>query len=424
MLRRMQSISAKARRVAREPGRALKYALYRAQLRLPVDPGLAVYSAYWNASYSCNPAAIYEKARELAPHIRGVWVVKPDRVANIPAGVDYVVEESPAYFRVMARAKYFISNANFPEYVVKRPGSVVVQTHHGTPLKFMGMDGLTFAGRKGKGSAELRTLVARWDYSIAANPHSTEAWNSAFPGGYESLEYGYPRNDILVNAAPDHGARVRAQLGIEPGKQVILYAPTHRGSNGRNMSGFLDVPALAGSLGPDAVILMRAHYFYEDKPAARGGSAQVLDVTGHPRVEDLYLAADVLITDYSSTMFDYAVLDRPIVIYAEDWEQYRTTRGAYFDILDAHPGAVATTQDELVGLFASGAVDSEPARQRRAAFRQRFCALEDGRAGERVVRRVLLGEQLDHRPATAPKVPQQVVRGDQPAQPEHLTALS
>ncbi|WP_155390197.1 CDP-glycerol glycerophosphotransferase family protein [Catellatospora paridis] len=424
MLRRIRSISAKARRVTRQPSRALKYALYRAQLRLPLDEHLAVYSAYWNAAYSCNPAAIYEKARELAPHIRGVWVVKADRVANIPAGVDYVIEESPAYFRAMARAKYFISNANFPEYIVKRPGSVVVLTHHGTPLKLMGMDGLTFAGRDGTGSAELRRLVARWDYSIAANPFSTEAWRTAFPGGYESLEYGYPRNDVLVSATPEHGVRVRAELGIEPGKRVILYAPTHRGSTPGARSSYLDAAALAESLGPDTVILARSHYFYEDRPSAAAGAARVVDVTTHPRVEDLYLAADVLITDYSSTMFDFAVLDRPIAVYAADWSYYRRSRGAYFDIAEAHPGVIATTQDELVALFASGAVDGPDARQRRAAFRERFCALEDGRASERVVRRVLLGEQVDHRPTTASRVPQQATRADRPAATAQQPALS
>ncbi|MEU7821192.1 CDP-glycerol glycerophosphotransferase family protein [Catellatospora sp. NPDC049133] len=415
MLRRMRSVSAKARRVTRQPSRALKYALYRAQLRLPLDEQLAVYSAYWNAAYSCNPAAIYEKARELAPHIRGVWVVKADRVRNIPAGVDYVVEESPAYFRAMARAKYFISNANFPEYVVKRPGSVVVLTHHGTPLKLMGLDGLTFAGRDGTGSAELRKVVAKWDYSIAANPFSTQAWNTAFPGRYESLEYGYPRNDILVNAKPEHRDRVRAELGIAPGRRVVLYAPTHRGGNAGKTSVYLDVAALAEALGPDAVVLTRSHYFYEDRPSAAAGAARVVDVTSHPRVEDLYLAADVLITDYSSTMFDFAVLDRPIAVYASDWSYYKRTRGAYFDIAEEHPGVFATTQEQLFELFASGAVDGEDARLRRAAFRERFCALEDGRAAERVVRRVLLGEQVDHRPAAAPRVPRQATPADQPA---------
>jgi CDP-glycerol glycerophosphotransferase len=90
-------------------------------------------------------------------------------------------------------------------------------------------------------------------------------------------------------------------------------------------------------------------------------------------------------------MFDYAVLDRPIVIHAPDWDVYRELRGTYFDLLAEPPGAVARTDEELLDLFASGAVYEADAT--RAAFRARFAALDDGRAAERVVRRVWLGER-------------------------------
>jgi len=399
----LRRVLTRVRWLARQSTRALKYLWYRICLRLPLDRRLAVYCAYSGLGYGCNPAAIYEKAKELAPEVRGVWLVKAHRVTSVPDGVDYVVEESFAYFRAMARATYFISNVNFADYVVKRRGSVHVQTHHGTPLKLMGIDGLTHGGRSGKGSDNVRRRVGRWDFSIAANRHSTEAWCTAYPGTFESLEYGYPRNDILVNASPEHGARVRAVLGIEPGQQVILYAPTHRGRNADRFAGHLDVVALAEALGPDTVILLRAHYFY-DSPRQRPstGSARVVEVTSYPTVEDLYLAADVLITDYSSTMFDYAVLDRPIVVFAPDWQQYRASRGVYFDIFEERPGVVVTTQAELIERFAANTIDDDGARRRRAAFRERFCALEDGRASERVVRRVLLGERVVH-PAAAPR---------------------
>jgi CDP-glycerol glycerophosphotransferase len=109
-------------------------------------------------------------------------------------------------------------------------------------------------------------------------------------------------------------------------------------------------------------------------------------------VEELCLAADVLVTDYSSIMFDYAVLDRPIVIHAPDWEEYRAMRGTYFDITAEAPGVVTTTDADMAEAFTSGAVWGEEARRARAAFRARFCALDDGHAAERVVRRVWLGE--------------------------------
>jgi CDP-glycerol glycerophosphotransferase (TagB/SpsB family) len=119
----------------------------------------------------------------------------------------------------------------------------------------------------------------------------------------------------------------------------------------------------------------------------------VRDVSGHPSVEELCLAADALVTDYSSIMFDYAVLDRPIVIHAPDWESYRALRGTYFDLMAEHPGMFCRTEDEVADAFTSGAAYGKHAARARAEFRARFCSLEDGHAAERVVRRVWLGER-------------------------------
>jgi CDP-glycerol glycerophosphotransferase len=127
-------------------------------------------------------------------------------------------------------------------------------------------------------------------------------------------------------------------------------------------------------------------------------------VSAQPSVETLYLAADVLITDYSSAMFDYAVLDRPIVIHAPDWELYRELRGTYFDLMAEPPGVVTTTEAELIDALRSGAAWGEEARSLRSAFRARFCSLDDGHAAERVVRRVWLGERDVAAPAPAQPV--------------------
>jgi CDP-glycerol glycerophosphotransferase len=112
------------------------------------------------------------------------------------------------------------------------------------------------------------------------------------------------------------------------------------------------------------------------------------------------LAADVLVTDYSSIMFDYAVLDRPIVIHAPDWEVYRTMRGTYLDLMAEPPGTVTRTEPELIEALTSRTAWGEAAGRARAAFRARFCSLDDGRASERVVRRLWLGD----RETTAPRV--------------------
>ncbi|MEV0716280.1 CDP-glycerol glycerophosphotransferase family protein [Asanoa sp. NPDC050611] len=377
----------RGKRVARLGRAAVLRAYYHAELRRPLDPTLALYAAYWYRGYACNPAAIYETAKDLAPGIRGVWVVRRDKVHTLPAGVPYVVAGTRPYFRALAQATYLVNNVNWPNYVVKRLGSTHVMTHHGTPLKVMGIDQQQYPGgvQDADFAGQLRR-ADRWDYSVTANAFTTQMWERAYPCRYRTLETGYPRNDRLARATADEVARVRAELGIEPGQRVVLYAATHR----EHLPGYhppFDPERVRAAAGPDAVLLMRSHYFRD-----RAGTAPdpvdlpgVRDVSAHPSVEDLYLAADVLVTDYSSVMFDYAVLDRPIIIYAPDWEAYRMIRGVYFDIVAEPPGAVALTLDDLVDTLRTGAFESDAATKARTEFRHRFTALEDGRSAERVV---------------------------------------
>src|SRR5437763_16279730 len=128
-------------------------------------------------------------------------------------------------------------------------------------------------------------------------------------------------------------------------------------------------------------------------------AGRLLDLSEHPSIEALCLAADVLVTDYSSIMFDYAVLDRPVVIHAPDWDEYRTRRGTYFDLMTERPGPVTTSEGELVEALQAG---DEGARE-RGRFRARFCYLEDGHAAERVVRPVFLGDRESAGAATRPE---------------------
>ncbi len=189
-----------------------------------------MYCAYWGRGYACNPAAIHAKARELAPHIRSVFLVEADQAHTMPEGVEYAVIGSRRAWEVLARATYLINNANFAEGVVKRPGSVHLQTQHGTPLKTMGVDQSTYpvvAAATGS-FAKLLGRVDRWDYNLSSNSHSTRMWERAFPGSYEQLEYGYPRNDVYYTATAEDVARIRRELGVPEGRTAVLYAPTHR----------------------------------------------------------------------------------------------------------------------------------------------------------------------------------------------------
>jgi CDP-glycerol glycerophosphotransferase len=360
---------------------------YEQQRQAPIDDNLTVFASYWYSSISCNPRAIYDKLGELMPDMRRVWVVNRRLARHMPAGIDFVQARTEEYFDVLARARWFVNNANFPNHYVKRDGTVHVQTHHGTPLKKMGAD--QFVGSDPRTDIDFDALVrrcARWDYSLSSNRWSTGVWQQAYPVDYESLEYGYPRNDRLFTATPDDVMHIRKSLGVDAGRKVVLFAPTHREYHDVYRP-TVDVGRLVEALGDAFVLLVRLHYAYSEGPFA-DESGRVVDVSDHDSVEELFLAADVLVTDYSSAMFDYANLDRPIVVHAPDWDEYQARRGTYFDLLAEPPGVVTRTDDELADALRSGAVDDERARSLRAAFRAKFCDLDDGHAAERVVRRV------------------------------------
>ncbi|MEU8680935.1 CDP-glycerol:glycerophosphate glycerophosphotransferase [Streptomyces sp. NPDC048611] len=397
----------RVRKARRAMSKRATAGFYRMQLKRPIDPNLAVFSAYWNRTPSCNPLAVYEKARELAPHLHGVWVVREDVVDTVPDGMDHVVVNSQRYWELMARAKYFVNNVNFADEVVKRKGQVHLQTHHGTPLKRMGIDQQKYpAAVKGMSMRKLLERADRWDLSVSANQHTSEQWERVYPCGFETIDAGYPRNDVFFRTGAREILDIRERLGIAPGSTAVLYAPTVRDYQVGYVPQ-LDLEKVTGALGPDFVLLVRTHYFYGRDPhlqqlQERGA---LIDVSRHPSVEELCLAADALITDYSSIMFDYAGLDRPIITYADDWETYVRSRGVTFDLLSGKPGdtpgIVATTEDELIEAFRSGRWQGAEAGELRAAFRARFCMWDDGHAAERVVNRAFLGRH-DLLPAPPP----------------------
>src|SRR4051812_45895684 len=141
-MQRRHDPNAQPRRTPEEKLRQLEPLLrqYEQQRRAPIDDNLAVFASYWNSAISCNPKAISDKVRELLPHVRRVWVVSKRLSRALPSDldVDVVVARTEEYFDVLARARWFVNNVNFPAHYVKRPGTVHIQTHHGTPLKWMG----------------------------------------------------------------------------------------------------------------------------------------------------------------------------------------------------------------------------------------------------------------------------------------------
>ncbi|MFF4655182.1 CDP-glycerol glycerophosphotransferase family protein [Streptomyces sp. NPDC001381] len=379
-------------KLARALRAALLQAHYHIQLRLPLRADRAVFGAYWGRGHGCNPGALEAAFRTFAPQVRTAWIARPEHQRSVPPGPQPLAPGTAAYWTALARSKYLVNNVNFDRRLVKRPGQVFVQTQHGTPLKHMGLDLQERpAAARDMDFDELLRGVDKWDYVLSANRHTTLTWERVYPGGYLTLEYGYPRNDVFQQATAADVARLRESLGIPRDTVALLYAPTHR-DHRRTQCAALDLERVVRRLGPRFVILARAHYWQGSLLARR--TPGVIDVGEHPSVESLCLASDALVTDYSSIMFDYANLDRPIVVHApdDDWAAYQAARGTYFDVRAFPPGAVARSEDELVDIFTTGRWRGSPSAQRRAAFRERFCPYDDGRAAERVVRRIVLGE--------------------------------
>ena len=376
--------SLRRERVRAIVNRAASRLYYRWQCSRPIDPDLVVYSEYWGQQAGvCNPAAIHAKVVELVPRLRAAWIVDSVSVA-VPAGAEAIVVGTRPYYRSLARARYVVANSNLGDEFVKRAGMTFIQTQHGTPLKSMGID---VPGQTSEAASRMLRRSTAWDVCLSSNPHSSSVWKRAFPVEFELLESGYPRNDVLARASTVEVQRARSALGLAADVTAILYAPTFRDGAPEHRTS-VDPAGLARALGPGHVLMVRAHYSHGSGAFPLEGPDNVIDASSPP-ISQLYLAADVLITDYSSAMFDFAVLDRPIVVFAPDQERYSEIRGTYFDIEAGAPGFFAPDFDSLVHAFASGEIDGSEARRRRTAFRSMFCPWDDGRAAERVVRTVI-----------------------------------
>ncbi|MEN3584741.1 bifunctional glycosyltransferase family 2 protein/CDP-glycerol:glycerophosphate glycerophosphotransferase [Streptomyces sp. ZYX-F-203] len=390
----------------------------------PLDPDLIVYSAFSHRGMRGDPAAIHHAARRIAPRLRGVWVVRDEATAALlPADTEYVVAGGAAHRGVVERATFFVNNVNWPGAQVKRPGSVHIHTHQGTPLKYMGVDLRDRPGaRYGLDVPAMLRRADRWDFSLVASRYAELVWERAYPCRFASARTGSPRNDALVGAGPDAGAAFRARYGIPDGHTVVLYAPTRRDHRRSGHVDRFDPARLAADLGEGHTLVVRLHPSLASGPVRGLGLTELarrgvlVDATDEPHVEEVMLASDVLITDYSALMFDYAVLDRPIVVHADDWDTYRASRGAYFDVTAEPPGRVTRSYGELIRVLASGGWRDEEAATLRASFRGRFCEFDDGHAAERVVRTLILGEEAPP-PARVPRARPAPALGGMPAPP-------
>lgn len=380
---------------------------YAAQkYRTKVKPKRIVFDSFMGRQYSDSPKAIYEymlSQREYKDY-EFVWVAKKGEKKYFPKNSRTKIVEynGNAYKKVYAEAKYWISNSRLPEYLSKKRGQIYIQTWHGTPLKKLGFDIEVKGGNAMNTVKDIRHKYAsdskRYDYLVSPSDFCTKHFASIFhlEKRAEVIKtLGSPRCDKIGKAKKEEIREIKKALKLPKNKKVILYAPTWRDDQHKSGVGYifeneLDFEKMQEKFGDKIVILFRAHYFVANTFDFEKYKDFVFDVSDYPDINDLYNISDVLITDYSSAMFDFAILERPMFFYMYDLEKYKNRLRDFYFSLSNLPGPISTNMDELardVGEYLDRG-DNAEYLEKYEKFNKKFNKLSDGMATERVVKEI------------------------------------
>ena len=347
-----------------------------------VDPEKVVFSCFKGRSYGDNPRCVSERLHERRPSARIVWLFNYDAMRSLPADLpDYVkpvfIDSSDAC-RELATARVWVDNFTRDSRFPPRKGrQIYIQTWHGDrPIKKIAYD----TGLPGYRLEEVADRV------VTGSTFGERMYRTAFRYPGEYLAVGCPRNDALVRNDPEEVRRMREKLGVGEGVRLLLYAPTYREfgeivPKDVQMDLSRTLACLEQKSGERWVCMFRAHYKSAgiDLEAVR---ERIIDVTKYGEMTDLLLAADMVLTDYSSAATDFALRgDKPALFYVPDWERYSAAHPVYYDVHDA-PFMLAHDQQELEALI--GELTEAKARENCAAIRRWFGCYESGRATDAV----------------------------------------
>ena len=341
-----------------------------------------------------NLAAIRDGIARGAPGV-SVTTLAHRSTAGAWARLSGALQGLRAGYHLATASLFVVDDYFFPVYVIHpRPGTRIVQAWHasGALKRF----GYSLSGKTFGASAPLLRHVrihANYDLCLVSSRRVAPAYAEAFglPLDRFSAELGIPRTDVLLDPGwrAAQSATVRHRYGIDDGRVVVLYAPTFRGDEiGRARDpGLLDLAVLHETLGRDHLVLVRLHPFVRE--AVRIGpelEGFAIDVSDHPDIHALMVASDHLVTDYSSAIFEYALLEKPMSFFAPDLDAYERERGFYLDYRTDLPGPIFEDSASLAAHLREAAVDLD----RVARFRQASFDIADGQATRRFVEQVVL----------------------------------
>lgn len=325
----------------------------------PVNKKIIVFESNIGRNYSGNPKAIYEKMVELGfdKEYKCYWILE-DKSTSIPGKCIKIKNNRIKFFYIMAVSGIWVCDTRLPKYIIKRRKTTYIQTWHGTPLKKLGLDMFTvfMAGEKSIEDYKSNFIknTNTWDYLISQNNYSSEIFKKAFNFNKEILEIGYPRNDILFDKNNEETIlKIKKDLNLPLDKKIILYAPTWRDNEFHDIGKYkfnpnIDFDLLKKELDEELVIIVKYHYLVMEQIDWSPYKDFIYSFDMSYDISTLYLVSDILITDYSSVMFDYSILKRPMIFYCYDLKQYMNDlRGFYFDFVSEAPGPIIKDSKEL-----------------------------------------------------------------------------
>lgn len=352
---------------------------------IKVDDSIIFFESFRGGSASDSPMAIY---RKVSYKCKVVWVLN-DHETTRPfdnddlSSVVFVSYKSFKYWFYLARARILISNCILPFSFVKKDSQLYFQTWHGTTIKKLGLD----IGVDNKKTQDLRIIHKvfsmegkRADFFLSPSKYMDEKLHSIFSIGDEKLlKIGYPKNDRLVNGISTiEKNEIIKSLGLDESKPILLYAPTFRdGKDNYVVENLLNDSNFSSVIGEKYNLIYRGHY-YQD----RSDSCGFLDLSNYPDINDLFLISDILVTDYSSVFFDFALLDKTIYFYTPDIDEYsESVRGLYFN-----PEDVLSSYHHLeINSLMLSIIKHEESHKTNDIINSMFNYREDGRNASRVV---------------------------------------
>lgn len=312
---------------------------------IPIDKKMVIFSGQAR-KYNDSSRSLYEYMLahpEKYGQYQCVWALEDPEHVDIPGNPIKIKADTMEYFKMTLRAKYWITCVNIERSLhYKKKGCRYLNTWHGTPFKHIGNDA---GGRKDFDFGSV-------DYFCYASEYEKEIYKRAFRTREESMiPTGLPRNDELYRVTPQEIKDLKERLGLPLDKKIILYAPTWRDStdNGKTyaIKPPIDAKRWEKELKDDYIVLFRMHT-YTNKLLGLEFNDTLRDYSAYPNVNDLFKVADILISDYSASMADYAILERPVLCFTYDYEQYRKERGLYVDYATDMPSGILRTEDDVL----------------------------------------------------------------------------